>query len=93
MKVKVLPNQNLFDIAIQHTGDENNALIIAIANKLSITQPLASIMEIEIPVSIKKNIEVIKYYTARELYPATGIRKRKKTDLPVSFVYECVIEL
>lgn len=93
MKVKVLPNQNLFDIAIQHTGDENNALLIANANKLSLTQPLPSMMEIEIPETVVKNFEVIRYYSARELYPATALRRRKKTDLPVSFVYEFAIEL
>ena len=40
MKVIVLNNQSLIDVAIQHTGTIENAFKIAVANCLSLTDEL-----------------------------------------------------
>ncbi|MGL5683582.1 MAG: hypothetical protein ACRDDZ_11120 [Marinifilaceae bacterium] len=40
MKVKVLPGQNIWDIALQYTGILDNAYLIAIANGIVITDEI-----------------------------------------------------
>lgn len=72
MDITVLHNQSLFDIAIQHTGIVENAFAIAKANDISITTFLPSGSKISISSEIEKNQDVINYYAARKIQPATG---------------------
>jgi hypothetical protein len=75
MEVKVLNNQSLFDVAIQHAGAPEAAFVLARANGLSLTDELETGAYIETPnldVSTS-NSRVYDYYSNRKLFPATGI--------------------
>ena len=73
MKVKVLPLQSLLDIAVQHTGAVESVFAIAVANGLSLTDDLPAGAEIKIPDSANKDSDVLNYYTAKRLQPATAV--------------------
>jgi len=73
MKVKVLPLQSLLDIAIQHTGAVESVFVIAVANGLSLTDDLPTGTEIKLPDSVNKDSDVLNYYTAKRLQPATAV--------------------
>lgn len=72
MKVIILHNQNLLDLAIQHTGSVENAFAIAVANGLSLTDDLEAGRESGIP-KVEQNKDILSYYQAKKLQPATGI--------------------
>jgi len=73
MKVKVLHNQSLFDIAIQHTGDVMNAFEIAKENSLSITSYVVPGYELTVPNGVAFNREIHNYYTSKGVKPATDV--------------------
>ena len=73
MKVKVLPLQSLLDIAVQHTGAVESVFAIAVANGLSLTDDLPAGTEIKLPDSVNKDSDVLNYYTAKRLQPATAV--------------------
>lgn len=73
MKVNVLPLQSLLDIAIQHTGTVENTFALAVANGLSLTDDLPVGTEIKLPDSVNKDSDVLNYYTAKRLQPATAV--------------------
>ena len=73
MKVKVLPLQSLLDIAIQHTGAVESVFAIAVANGLSLTDDLPAGAEIKLPDSVNKDSDVLNYYSAKRLQPATAV--------------------
>lgn len=73
MKINVLPLQSLLDIAIQHTGAVESVFAIAVANGLSLTDDLPAGTEIKIPDSVNKDSDVLNYYTAKRLQPATAV--------------------
>ena len=73
MKVKVLPLQSLLDIAIQHTGAVESVFAIAVANGLSLTDDLPAGAEIQLPDSVNKDSDVLNYYSAKRLQPATAV--------------------
>ena len=73
MKVKVLPLQSLLDMAIQHTGAVESVFAIAVANGLSLTDDLPAGAEIKIPDSMNKDSDVLNYYSAKRLQPATAV--------------------
>lgn len=73
MTTIILHNQSLLDIAIQHTGAVENTFAIAVANGLSLTDDLPTGAEIKIPDSANKDNDVLNYYTAKSLQPATAV--------------------
>ena len=73
MKINVLPLQSLLDIAVQHTGAVENTFAIAVANGLSLTDDLPAGAEIKIPDSANKDSDVLNYYIAKSLQPATAV--------------------
>ena len=73
MKVNVLPLQSLLDITIQHTGAVENTFAVAIANGLSLTDDLPAGTEIKLPDSVNKDSDVLNYYSAKKLQPATAV--------------------
>ena len=73
MKVKVLPLQSLLDIAIQHKGAVENTFALAVVNGLSLTDDLPAGTEIKLPDSANKDSDVLNYYTAKRLQPATAV--------------------
>lgn len=73
MKVKVLPLQSLLDLAVQHTGAVENTFAMAVANGLSLTDDLPAGAEIQLPDNVNKDSDVLNYYTAKRLQPATAV--------------------
>ena len=73
MKVIVLNNQSLIDVAIQHTGTIENAFKIAVANGLSLTDELQPGAQLIIPADVEMNSDVVNYFSAKGIQPATGL--------------------
>lgn len=74
MKMIVLHHQSLLDLAVQHTGTAENAFDLALANNRSITDDLEAGESIELTAyGIKQNKDILSYYTAKKLQPATAI--------------------
>ncbi len=73
MKVIVLNNQSLIDVAIQHTGTIENAFKIAVANGLSLTDDLEPGAQLIIPADVEMNNDVVSYFSAKGIQPATGL--------------------
>lgn len=69
MKVKVMENQTLHDIAVRYTGSAVNAYVIAALNNLSATDELSPGMELEVPEADVK--PVASYFENQNLQPAT----------------------
>ncbi|ROI09800.1 hypothetical protein EGI11_03315 [Chryseobacterium sp. H3056] len=71
MNFEVLHNQSLLDIAIQHTGNAQNAFLIAKENSLSVTSYLVPGYQLIIPDGVPFNRDMLGFYTAKNLKPAT----------------------
>ena len=71
MTVKILHNQSLFDISTQHTGSAENAFQIAKENGISVTQIVVAGNELIIPSELQKKSEILNYYSAKRIMPAT----------------------
>ena len=71
--ITILHNQSLLDLAVQHTGAVESVFAIAVANGLSLTDDLPAGTEIKLPDSVNKDNDVLNYYTARRLQPATAV--------------------
>lgn len=80
MTVKVLHNQSLLDLAIQHTGSVANAFAIAVANNISVTSFLIAGTELLIPENVLKDEDILNFYNSKQIKPATGT---VKTPLPI----------
>ena len=73
MTTIILHNQSLLDLAVQHTGAVESVFAIAVANGLSLTDDLPAGAEIKIPDSVNKDSDVLNYYIAKRLQPATAV--------------------
>lgn len=74
MKVVILHNQSILDIALQHTGSVENAFALALANDLSITDDLEAGEALNLePSTLNQNKDILNYYTAKNIQPATAI--------------------
>ena len=71
--ITILHNQSLLDIAIQHTGAAENTFAVAVTNGLSLTDDLPAGAEIQLPDNVNKDSDVLNYYTAKRLQPATAV--------------------
>ena len=77
MKVIVLHHQSLLDLAIQYTGTAENAFDLALQNNRSITDDLeAGDWLIANSQELKANKDILSYYTAKKLQPATAISEQ-----------------
>lgn len=72
MKIKVLHNQTIFDIAIQYFGTIDAAYDIALLNDISITDVLPVIFELLLPDNDYGFNEVVNYYKSNRITPATA---------------------
>ena len=73
MTTIILHNQSLLDLAVQHTGAVENTFAMAVANGLSLTDDLPAGAEIKLPDSVNKDNDVLNYYSAKRLQPATAV--------------------
>jgi len=71
MKLTVLDNQSLFDLAVQALGGAEAAFSLALENDLPITEELTA-GQIIIAVGTQ-NKAIADYYENKQLKPATGI--------------------
>ena len=71
MKVTILNSQSLLDIALQHTGNAQNAFLIAKENSLSVTSYLVAGYEVTIPYGVAFNREMLDFYNSKKVQPAT----------------------
>ncbi|MEE9408120.1 MAG: hypothetical protein V3V28_08605 [Polaribacter sp.] len=85
MQVTILNNQTLLDIAIQRTGKAENLLKIAVANNLVPTELIAPGTTIVIPDTVDIDEDIIRYYTANNVLPATALTEEQKTELELTF--------
>lgn len=90
MKITILHNQSLLDLAIQHTGSVENAFELAVENGLSLTDDLEAGESIKLTThGIRQNKDILGYYQAKKLQPATGINYQSSTinDKPQGIDY------
>ena len=73
MTTIILHNHSLLDLAVQHTGAVENTFALAVVNGLSLTDDLPAGAEIKLPDSVNKDSDVLNYYTAKRLQPATAV--------------------
>lgn len=71
--IKVKQGQSLFDVAIMWLGSALGALLIAGANDLSITAPLAAGQELKIPTQLL-NKSTVSDFQKNGINPATAVR-------------------
>lgn len=82
MKQIVLNNQSILDIALQHTGSVENCFAIAIANGISVSDLLAAGTSLLIPEGLQNDNDVLNYYSAKKIQPATAITEGQDTEIP-----------
>lgn len=90
MKISVLPLQSLLDLAIQHTGTAENAFDLALANNRSLTDDLeAGDWLVANSQELKANKDILNYYTAKNIQPATAISQWQtaNSDKPEGISY------
>lgn len=80
MKAIVLHNQSLLDTCLQHTGTIESLFDLALVNGLSVTDDLKAGQAFEVPNNIQKDKDILNYYTAKNIQPATGFTQ---TDLQI----------
>lgn len=66
-----LSGQSLHDIAIQETGNPDNAFELAVRNDMSVTESVIAGSTLSIPEEVEREKSVLNYYKLRGLKPAT----------------------
>lgn len=72
MKLKVLPNQTLVDIAMQVYGSAEGVIRLATENGLSVTDDLKAGQPLTYSTDSEKEKKVTEYYSSRSIHPATA---------------------
>lgn len=85
--ITVIENQSLLDIAVQYYGNALAAFDLAVVNKISITDVLVPGQQLIKPTSEFNNIDVSKYFEARNQMIATAISITQKTKQQFGFPY------
>ncbi|EKY10371.1 hypothetical protein [Capnocytophaga sp. oral taxon 380] len=75
MEITVLHNQSLLDLALQHTGTIESVFELAEANALNITDDVQASKILALSVEVFTNKDILAYYTAKNLQPATAFTK------------------
>jgi hypothetical protein len=81
MIVTVLHNQSLLDLALQHTGTIESIFESAEANALNITDDIQAGKILILPTEAFTNKEILAYYTAKNIQPATAFTREDKQVL------------
>lgn len=75
MIITALHNQSLLDLALQHTGTIESVFEFAEANTLNITDDVVAGKTLVLPAEVFSNKDILNYYTAKNLQPATAFTK------------------
>ncbi|MGP1479310.1 MAG: hypothetical protein ACTTJI_06455 [Capnocytophaga sp.] len=75
MIITALHNQSLLDLALQHTGSIEAVFELATVNTLSITDDVQAGKTLVLPAEAFSNKDILAYYTAKNLQPATAFSK------------------
>lgn len=75
MQITALHNQSLLDLALQHTGTIDSVFEFASANSLNITDDVVAGKTLVLPAEAFSNKDILAYYTAKNLQPATAFTK------------------
>lgn len=75
MTITALHNQSLLDLALQHTGTIESVFEFAEANTLNITDDVVVGNNLVLPSEAFTNKDILGYYTAKNLQPATAFTK------------------
>ena len=75
MIITALHNQSLLDLALQHTGSIESVFEFAEANAINITDDLVAGKTLALPAEAFSNKDILNYYTAKNLQPATAFSK------------------
>nr|DAX76032.1 MAG TPA: hypothetical protein [Caudoviricetes sp.] len=73
--ITVLHNQSLLDLALQHTGTIESVFEFAEANAFNITDDVVAGKTLVLPAEAFSNKDILNYYTAKNLQPATAFTK------------------
>ena len=73
--ITVLHNQSLLDLALQHTGTIESIFELAEANTLNISDDVVAGKTLVLPAEAFTNKDILGYYTAKNLQPATAFSK------------------
>lgn len=76
---KILHNQSLLDIAIQHTGNVSNAFLIAKENSLAVSDLLIPGYDLEVSNGASFNRDIFQFYDAKKIQPATSWQPTPET--------------
>lgn len=79
-KVQIYENQSLLDLAMQTTGEASNAIFIAKANDMAISDEVEAGTELIIPELII-NDDIKRYYEANKVLPATALTQEQKDEV------------
>lgn len=82
MNQLVLNNQSILDVSIQHTGTVENCFAIAIANGFSVSDLLTAGTSIILPEDLRNDNDVLNYYSAKKIQPATAITEGQSPEIP-----------
>lgn len=86
MKTTILHHQSLLDLAIQHTGSVENTFDLALQNNRSLTDDLEAGESIQlIAYGIQQNKDILNYYTAKNIQPATAITAAVERPQGISY--------
>lgn len=75
MTITALHNQSLLDLALQYTGTIESVFEFAEANTLNITDDVVVGNNLVLPSEAFTNKDILGYYTAKNLQPATAFTK------------------
>ena len=78
MTITALHNQSLLDLALQHTGTIESVFELAEANSLNITDDVQAGAPLYLGEGLGVRNEILSYYTAKNLQPATAFSKEDK---------------
>ncbi|MEB3005765.1 hypothetical protein [Capnocytophaga sp. G2] len=81
MQITVLHNQSLLDLALQHTGTIESIFELAILSEKSVTDDIVAGASLDVPSLLPegaRNKDILAYYTAKNIQPATAFTKEDK---------------
>ena len=90
MKITVLHNQSLLDIAIQEYGTIEAVFELALANGLGIIDELIVGSKLTTPVVLIDNKDIIVYYKENTIIPVSS--SNEVYDVPVIGIGKMIIE-